>query len=83
METRVMVSRMSPFPFFLPRPDLLLLDEPCFNLDTASRRLVLRMLSRLLHDRVIETAIYSAHQPDDVPRGFDHVLTLDQSDPLG
>ncbi len=60
----------------LPRPDLLLLDEPCLNLDTASRRLVLRALERLLRTRRDETVVCVAHRPDDVPRGFERVLRL-------
>ena len=60
----------------LPEPELLLLDEPCFNLDDASRRLVLETLERLLKLRKSETVICVAHRPDDVPRGFSQTLRL-------
>jgi len=60
----------------LPQPDLLLLDEPCLNLDVASRRLVLGVLERLLRVRRDEAVICVAHRPDDVPRGFNQVLRL-------
>ena len=58
----------------LPQPDLLLLDEPCLNLDEASRRHVLGVLERLLRVRRDETVVCVAHRPDDVPRGFQRVL---------
>lgn len=60
----------------LPQPDLLLLDEPCLNLDVASRNRVLRVLERLLDARREETVVCVAHRPDDVPRGFRRVLQL-------
>ena len=60
----------------LPQPDLLLLDEPCLNLDEASRRHVLGVLDRLFRARRNETVICVAHRPDDVPRGFQQVLRL-------
>ena len=60
----------------LPQPDLLLLDEPCLNLDEASRCHVLGVLERLLCARRDETVICVAHRPDDVPSGFRQVLLL-------
>ena len=60
----------------LPQPDLLLLDEPCLNLDDASRRHVLSVLERLFRKRREEAVVCVAHRPDDVPRGFDRVLRL-------
>ena len=66
----------------LPRPDLLLLDEPCLNLDTESRRLVLGALERLLRTRRDETVICVAHRADDVPRGFNRMLQLGTKRPL-
>lgn len=61
----------------LPQPDLLLLDEPCLNLDTASRRQVLAVLGRLFRERREETVICVAHRPDDIPPGFRQILRLD------
>lgn len=60
----------------LPQPDLLLLDEPCLNLDYAARRHVLGALERLLRNRRKETVICVSHRSDDVPRGFQRMLTL-------
>jgi len=60
----------------LPQPDLLLLDEPCLNLDVASRDQVLRVLEDLLDKRREETVVCVAHRSDNVPRGFGHVLRL-------
>ena len=61
----------------LPKPKLLILDEPCQNLDVAARKMLLQMLSKLLRKHVIETAILTAHHPEDVPRGFSQLLCLD------
>ena len=58
-------------------PDLLLLDEPCLNLDAASARRLRRTVSAWLARRPSCTAICIAHRPDDVPAGFDHVMRLD------
>jgi molybdate transport system ATP-binding protein len=60
----------------LPNPELLLLDEPCLNLDTPSRRLVLRMLIRVFRSNAAQSVILTAHHPDDVPRGFNRVFSL-------
>jgi molybdate transport system ATP-binding protein len=60
----------------LPAPDLLLLDEPCLNLDDASRRLVLRVVERVLTLHRTETVVCVAHRADDVPRGFSQTLRL-------
>jgi molybdate transport system ATP-binding protein len=60
----------------LPNPELLLLDEPCLNLDTPSRRLVLKMLARLLKSNKTQSIILTAHHPDDVPRGISHILSI-------
>jgi molybdate transport system ATP-binding protein len=60
----------------LPEPDLLLLDEPCLNLDDDSRRLVLGVVEDLLKTRRDETVVCVAHRADDVPRGFTRTLHL-------
>lgn len=59
-----------------PEPDLLLLDEPCANLDAASRRRVLRIIERLLRARPGLTAVCIAHRRENVPRGFGRLLDL-------
>ena len=57
-------------------PDLLLLDEPCLNLDAASARRLRRTVSAWLARRPSCTAICIAHRPDDVPVGFDRIMRL-------
>ena len=59
------------------RPDLLLLDEPCLNLDIPSRKRVLRVFERLLADEPDLTVIYIAHRPEHVPRGLGRLLEID------
>ncbi|MBP5320395.1 MAG: ATP-binding cassette domain-containing protein [Kiritimatiellae bacterium] len=58
------------------RPDLLLLDEPCLNLDAATRNRVLRVFEKVLADHPRMTVIYIAHRPGNVPRGLGHLLEL-------
>ena len=58
-------------------PDLLLLDEPCLNMDEkAARRLKLRV-SAWLRCHPSCTAICVAHRIEDVPEGFGPVMSLD------
>ena len=57
-------------------PDLLLLDEPCLNLDASSSARLLRKVSAWLKRRPSCTAICIAHRPDDIPPGFDRVMRL-------
>lgn len=59
-------------------PDLLLLDEPCLNLDAATKKKVLAILTRLLKARPGLTAVCVAHRTDDVPGGFSRVLNLNE-----
>ena len=57
-------------------PDLLLLDEPCLNLDASSSARLLRKVSAWLKRRPACTAICIAHRPDDIPPGFDRIMRL-------
>jgi len=61
----------------LPNPMLLLLDEPCLNLDTQNRGYVLRKLSQLFRTEDKRTVVCTAQHPDDIPRGVTHLLILD------
>lgn len=59
-------------------PDLLLLDEPCLNLDNAARKIVLDALALIMKQRFVETVICVAHRADEVPRGITRELHLHQ-----
>ena len=58
------------------RPDLLLLDEPCLNLDAAAARRLRARVTRYLASNPGCTAICVAHRPDDVPAGFSRRIDL-------
>ena len=58
------------------RPDLLLLDEPCLNLDAAAARRLRVRVARYLAAHPGCTAICVAHRPDDIPPGFTQRLDL-------
>ncbi len=57
-------------------PDLLLLDEPCLNLNAADARRLLRRVSTWLRVHPKTAAICIAHRADHVPPGFEHLLEL-------
>lgn len=57
-------------------PDLLLLDEPCLNLDAKDARKLLRRVGAWLAAHPEAAAIAIAHREDHVPPGFDRVLSL-------
>lgn len=56
--------------------DLLLLDEPCLNLDAPSTARFFARLDAVLRERPGLTAIAIAHRPDHIPPGFDKTLDL-------
>ena len=58
------------------KPDLLLLDEPCLNLDAAAARRLRARVARYLSAHPSCTAICVAHRPDDVPPGFTRRIEL-------
>ena len=58
------------------KPDLLLLDEPCLNLDAAAARRLRSRVARYLSSRPDCTAICVAHRPDDIPPGFGKSISL-------
>ena len=57
-------------------PDLLLLDEPCLNLNAADAKRLLRRVSTWLRGHPKTAAICIAHRADHVPPGFEHLLEL-------
>ena len=56
------------------KPPLLVLDEPCQNLDAANRERFVRMVDRLCAETDV-TLIYVTHLADSVPACIDHWLT--------
>ncbi|MBR4170155.1 MAG: ATP-binding cassette domain-containing protein [Kiritimatiellae bacterium] len=58
----------------LPRPDLLILDEPCLNLDENSQRLFLSELETLFKERRKLTVLYVAHRSGHTPAGMTNLL---------
>ena len=58
-------------------PDLLLLDEPCLNLDAPRAARLRRRIASWLRRHPRATAICVAHRDGDVPSGFGPVLSLD------
>ena len=57
-------------------PDLLLLDEPCLNLDERAAAKLKRRVSAWLRRHPACTAICVAHRPEDVPEGFERLKEL-------
>lgn len=57
-------------------PDLLLLDEPCYNLTTRAAKGVVTRIERWLKKHPSVTVVCVAHSASHVPAGFDHVLNL-------
>ncbi len=62
------------------KPDLLLLDEPCLNLDAAAAGRLRARVARYLESHPECTAICVAHRSDDVPPGFSRRLDLQKTD---
>ena len=58
----------------LPRPDLLILDEPCLGLDLPSQRLFLSLLEGQFEERRDVTVLYVAHRSSQAPDGITNLL---------
>ena len=61
-------------------PRVLVLDEPCENLDEPNRDLFLKLLSNVCEDPGI-TLIYITHRPDAVPACITNRLATGSRDP--
>lgn len=61
---------------FAKNPDLILLDEPCFNLDERKAKRLVSHIEGWLDEHPSVTAICVAHCSAHVPSGFDKVLEL-------
>ena len=57
-------------------PDLLLLDEPCYNLNSKDAKRVVAHIERWIKKHPSVTVVCVAHSASHVPAGFDHVLNL-------
>ena len=57
-------------------PDLLLLDEPCYNLNAKDAKRVVARIERWIKKHPSVTVVCVAHSASHVPAGFDHVLNL-------
>ena len=57
-------------------PSLLLLDEPCLNLDARDAARLKRRVAAWLKAHPACAAICVAHRDEDIPSGFPHVLSL-------
>lgn len=57
-------------------PDLLLLDEPCYNLSAKAARRVVMRIEHWLKKHPSVTVVCVAHSASHVPAGFNHVLNL-------
>ena len=62
-------------------PLLLLLDEPCQNLDPENTRMVLEMITRQVN-RSSATLVYVTHVPQEIPDIVSKHLALDKGPPL-
>jgi iron complex transport system ATP-binding protein len=68
---RVVIARA-----LMPRPDLLLLDEPAAGLDLPAREDLLSRLAVLAGDPEAPTMVLVTHHLEEIPPGVTHVLLL-------
>jgi len=68
---RVLIGRA-----LMPRPRLLILDEPCAGLDPAAREHFLQFLQRLGRQRSSPTLVLVTHHVEEIMPIFSHVLIL-------
>jgi iron complex transport system ATP-binding protein len=68
---RVQIARA-----LMPRPKLLLLDEPSASLDLGARETLLHDLDLLAADESLEAVVLVTHHVEEVPPGFGHALIL-------
>lgn len=68
---RVLIARA-----LMPRPDLLLLDEPGSGLDLGSREHLVSSLAGLAGEAGSPTIVLVTHHVEDIPPGFDHAVML-------
>lgn len=69
---RVLIARA-----LAAKPELLILDEPCTNLDVVAREQFLQWLEQGLR-RSVPTTLLVTHHPEEIVHGFNHTLLLSQ-----
>jgi iron complex transport system ATP-binding protein len=62
----------------LPRPNLLILDEPCAGLDLAAREKLLALVSAMARDPNGPTLLMVTHRVSEIPAGFTHAMLMHQ-----
>ena len=67
---RVLIARA-----LAAKPELLILDEPCTNLDIVAREQFLQWLQEGLRQPV-PTTLLVTHHPEEIVKGFEHTLLL-------
>ncbi len=60
----------------MPRPELLVLDEPAASLDLGARELLVRDLAALAARPVPAAIALVTHHVEEIPAGFEHALVL-------
>ena len=63
---------------FAKEPDLLLLDEPCYNLNARQAKGIVSRIERWLKKHPSVTVVCVAHSASHVPAGFNQVLNLER-----
>src|SRR6185436_16913734 len=68
---RILIGRA-----LMPKPQLLILDEPCAGLDPAAREHFLQFLQRLGRNKNAPTLVLVTHHVEEIMPVFSHVLVL-------
>lgn len=70
-QQRVLIARA-----LMPRPELLLIDEPCAGLDLPGREVLLETIDTLAADNGQTTLVMVTHHIEEITPSFTHVLIL-------
>lgn len=75
---RVLISRA-----LMPRPELLILDEPCAGLDLAGREWVLELIERISAEPAGPGLLLTTHHLEEIAPGFSHGLLINDGQVFG